>query len=297
MTEISKTIVFFGTENFSLISLEALIKAGYNITAVVTKPDSKRGRGQSLTMPSVKKLAIEHNIDVWQPQKISDINENIKSLGGNTIGVLVSFGKIIPKSTIDLFNPGIINVHPSLLPKYRGPSPIESAINNGDIQTGVSIMKLSAKMDAGPIYNQIAYALNGKENQINLYNSLAKAGAETLINLLPNIIEGSLLPTPQDESQATYCNLLKKEDAWLKPNQITSIEAERKIRANLEFPKTKINIFDYTILITKAHVSEQYETILDFKCKDEKFLTVDELIAPSGRTMTAKDFLNGHKQS
>lgn len=294
MTKTSKTIIFFGTEDFSLTTLQNLIKYGYNIAAVVTKPDSKRGRGQILTMPSVKKLALEHGIPVWQPQKISEIDEKIKSFDGDVIGVLVSFGKIIPKSTIDLFNPGIINVHPSLLPIYRGPSPIESAIKNGDSQTGVTIMKLAAGMDSGPVYGHIVHQLNGHETRDDLYKTLAQAGAMTLISLLPHIIDGSLQPTPQNDDQAIYCKLLSKDDSWLKPSEMTSKQAERIVRAHLGFPKTKINIKNHDIVITKAHISSLYETPLDILCKDGKYLSIDELIAPSGRTMLSRDFLNGH---
>lgn len=296
MTKTSKTIIFFGTEDFSLATLRSLIEVGYNIAAVVTKPDSKRGRGQILTMPSVKKLAIEHNIPVWQPSKISDLDEDIKSLGNNITGVLVSFGKIIPQSTINLFNPGIINVHPSLLPKYRGPSPIESAIENGDKQTGVSIMKLSADMDAGAIYSQITHQLNGQETRPELYKTLFQDGTAELIRILPSIINGSLHAVIQDETKATYCNLFTKEDAWLKPNKITAQKAEQIVRAHLDFPKTKINILNnVTIIITKAHISNQQNTALDIPCQDGRFLSIDELVAPSGRTMSSKDFLNGYK--
>ena len=162
MKNISKTIIFFGTDNFSLIALQGLIDAKYKIAAVVTKPDSKSGRGQQLKFPSVKTLALKHNIAVWQPQKVSDIDDNIVALSTEVIGVLVSFGRIIPKSTIDLFSPGIINLHPSLLPKYRGSTPIESAIINGNKLTGVSIMQLVPAMDAGPVYEQINYQLSGE---------------------------------------------------------------------------------------------------------------------------------------
>lgn len=294
MNKTSKKIVFFGTENFSLLALKSLINHGYNIAAVVTKPDSKRGRGQVLTQPSIKKLALEHNITVWQPSKVSDINENIKVLGNDVAGVLVSFGKIIPKSTIDLFRPGIINIHPSLLPLYRGPSPIESAIENGDEQTGVSIMKLTSEMDAGPVYGHIIHKLSGNETRPELYETLARAGAATLISLLPTILDESLQPTPQDNSKATYCKLLDKNDSWLKVNELTATKAERLVRAHLNFPKTKINVLNHIIIIIKSHVLNEQKTPLDIRCQDDNYLSIDELIAPSGRIMSAKDFINGY---
>ena len=294
MINTSKTIIFFGTDNFSLTALQGLIDAGYNIIAVVTKPDSKSGRGQILTMPSVKKIALKNNIPVWQPTRVADINNDIQKYQTKPTGVLVSFGKIIPQSTIDLFEPGIINVHPSLLPLYRGPSPIESVIKNGDSQTGVSIMKLSYKMDAGPIYNQVYYELSGNETRPELYQTMSKFGAKILLDNLPSIINGTLQPTLQDDNKATYCQLTTKNEAWLKPTETTANEAERIIRAHLGFPKTKLNILEHTIIITKAHVANEQKNKLDILCSDNKYLSIDELIAPSGRSMSGKDFINGY---
>jgi methionyl-tRNA formyltransferase len=294
MKKISKTIIFFGTDNFSLITLKNLVGYGYNIVAVVTKPDSKSGRGQKLEMPPVKEFAINNNIDVWQPKQMLEINEKISNLGTDVAGILVSFGRIIPKSTIDLFKPGIINVHPSLLPKYRGPSPIESVIKNGDSITGVSIMQLTAEMDGGPVYGQIVHQLSGTETRIDLRKTLADAGTMTLITLLPDILEGSIQPIPQNDSEASYCGLLIKSDALLKPDEMTAIEAERQVRAYLEFPKTKINIMGYDIVITKAHLSTEQKSHLDVEFRDGKYLSIDNLIAPNGNKMTAREFINGY---
>lgn len=293
MTNTSETIIFFGTEEFSLTVLEGLIEAGYTIAAVVTKPDSKKGRGRQLVMPSVKVLAQKHDITVWQPVKVAEINEDVKALGAVT-GVLVSYGKIIPKSTIDLFTPGIINVHPSLLPKYRGPSPIESAIKNGDTKTGVSIMQLSAAMDAGPVYAASEHPLKGTETRADLYRSLAVEGTDLLLESLPAIMEGTLAPLPQNEAEATYCKLLQKEDSELDLSSLTAEEAERRVRAYLGFPKSKTVINGNSIIITKAHVSSEQKTPLDLMCRDGAFLTVDELIAPSGRYMNGAAFLRGY---
>lgn len=293
MTNISKTIIFFGTEDFSLTTLTALIDAGYPVAAVVTKPDSKSGRGQKLTPPAVKSLALEHNIPVWQPLKVADINESVQELG-DVAGVLVSYGKIIPQSTLDLFSPGIINVHPSLLPLYRGSSPIESVIRNGDSKTGVSIMRLVAAMDAGPVYTQVAHTLTGYETRPELYNDLARLGADTIVPILPSILDGSLSATDQDDEKATYTKLLSKQDSPLQPQQVSATEAERLVRAHLGFPKTKVTILGHDIIITKSHVSSESKTPLDVLCQDGAYLSIDELIAPSGRTMSAQAFMNGY---
>lgn len=289
----SKKIIFFGTEDFSLTALKGLVEAGFPVVAVITKPDSKRGRDQKLTPPAVKIYASEHNITVWQPDKLSSIVADIQNQG-EVAGVLVSFGKIIPESIINLFNPGIINVHPSLLPLYRGPSPIESVIINGDQQTGVTIMQLSARMDAGPIYSQTVYPLSGTETKPQLYKALASAGTSLLLNQLPAILDGLLQPIAQDENNATYCQLLDKKDAWLQPSLLSAVQAERLIRAHLGSPKTKINLLGYELIITKAHVSTEPKTPLDIQCQDGAYLAIDELVAPSGRTMTAQAFINGY---
>lgn len=293
MMNMSKTLVFFGTEEFSLTALTGLIEAGYSIAAVVTKPDSRKGRGQQVVPPSVKVVAERHNIPVLQPKKLSDITEHIQALD-HPIGVLVSYGKIIPQSIIDLFEPGIINLHPSLLPLYRGPSPIESAIKNGDSTTGVSIMQLSAKMDAGPVYAAKEYPLSGAETRPELYHTLATIGTNLLIEVLPQIIDGSLQPIDQDESRAVYCQLLQKQDATLTPDTLSAQAAERLVRAHTGFPKTKITIQNIPVIITKAHVSYEKNTPLDILCQDGAFLSIDELIAPSGRTMDSAAFLRGY---
>jgi methionyl-tRNA formyltransferase len=295
MINSSKTIIFFGTDNFSLTALKSLVEANYNISAVVTKPDSKSGRGQKIIMSSVKKFAIENNITIWQPDKLSDIFDDIQMIKSDKIGILASFGKIIPESIINLFTPGIINIHPSLLPIYRGPTPIESAIANGDKKTGVSIMKLTKFMDAGPIYKQIEYKLSGSETQPELYEILAEIGANELIKTLPDIINGIEQPKPQDNSKSIYCSLLNKQDSLLDLQKITSASAERLIRAHLSFPKTKINIMGNMIIVTKAHVANQLKSPIDVLCNDNNYLVIDELIAPSGKTMSANDFINGYK--
>jgi methionyl-tRNA formyltransferase len=257
MTNISKPIIFFGTEDFSLIALQALLKAGFPIVAVVTKPDSARGRGHQLSQPAVKTFATENNIPVWQPTKLSEVNDKIKTFD-QPIGVLVSYGKIIPESTLDLFTPGIINLHPSLLPKYRGASPIESAIIMGEKETGISIMKLVAAMDAGPVYKQIEVPLTGKEIADDLYTSLGEKGANLLIEALPLIIDGTLKPSNQDDSAVTYCQPIQKTDGIIDWNEDAKI-IEARIRAYHIWPKSRTKLGDVEVIITKAEaVNDNY---------------------------------------
>lgn len=253
MTKQSPPILFFGTEDFSLIALQQLVNDGYAIAAVITKPDTKKGRGQRIIPPAVKVFAEAHHIPVWQPAKLTDIAADIAAFP-HPVGVLVSFGKIIPQSIIDLFTPGIINVHPSLLPLYRGPSPIEAAILHGDTTTGVSIMQLSARMDAGPVYRQQSVTLNGDETAPMLYDQLGNLGATMLSESLPAIIDGSLPAIDQDEAAARYCALITKQDSQIDWQRDTARTIERKIRAYQAWPQCRAMLGPIDCIITQAHI-------------------------------------------
>ncbi len=294
MKKTSPTILFFGTEEYSLLVLERLVDAGYVIGAVITKPDTPKGRGHKMTVPSVKTYALSHDIPVMQPTSLKDIISDIKRFD-SPVGILVAFGKIIPQSIIDLFTPGIINVHPSLLPKYRGPSPVEAAILNRDNKTGVSIMQLSKAMDAGPVYIQIPYALDFTETKPELYDALFTIGANVLVDKLPAIIAGDITPEPQNEEDATYCSLLTKGDGILDLATTTPGEAEAKVRAYLNYPRTRLTIGKHPVIVTKAHGVMTKKTPLDIECSNGAFLSIDELIAPSGKTMSADEFIRGYK--
>lgn len=288
-------IIFFGTEDFSAVSLQKLIDENFEIAGIITKPDSKKGRGQKLQSPKVKKIGEKFKIPVLQPQKMSEIVDFVKTFE-NPVGVLVSFGRIIPQEIIDLFTPAIVNVHPSLLPKYRGPSPIESAILNGDSKTGVSLMKLSKEMDAGDVYSQEEIKLSKTETASELYEICGKIGAEMLVQDLPKIISGELKGKKQDNSQAEYCQLLKKSDSILDPKNQTAKQAEQQIRAFEIFPKSKIMIDKRTIIIKSAEVldHDMKKSPLTLKFADGAFLNIKTLITPTGKETTAESFINGY---
>lgn len=297
MTPTSKTILFFGTDSFSAASLRELIAQGFTIGAVITKPDSRKGRGRQLLKPIVKEIAETNNIPVWQPEttkELATFMEEFLTSNEKPLGVLVSYGKIIPQAVIDAFEPGIVNVHPSLLPRYRGPSPIETAILNGDSKTGITIMQLSAAMDAGPIYTQLTVPLLDTETLPELEAHLAECGARELAAALPSIIDGSLQPTPQNDDEATYCQLLSKENSALDTETLTAQQAERQVRAYLAFPKTKTTVAGHPVVITKAHVTNTHNSPLDLRCADGMYLAIDELIGPSGKVMSAASFMNGY---
>ena len=288
-------IIFFGTEDFSAVSLQKLINEGFEIGGIITKPDSRKGRGQKLQTPKVKQIGEKFNIPVLQPQKISEITDFVKKFE-KPAGVLVSLGRIIPQEIIDFFTPAIVNVHPSLLPKYRGPSPIESAILNGDEKTGVSLMKLSKEMDAGDVYSQEEIELSKTETASGLYKTCGEIGAEMLVRDLPKIISGEIKGQKQDDSQTEYCQLLKKSDALLSQDKQTAEQAEQQIRAFEIFPKSKIKLGEHLIIVKSAKVvsSNPENSPLTLKFAEETFLKIERLITPNGKETAAKSFENGY---
>lgn len=298
MNKTSETIIFFGNER--LVSglkktdapvLTGLLDRGYNVKAIISHHSS--GRSRNTRDLEVAEIGRRHDVPVLLPNRPADIIEEIKVINP-TLAILVAYGRIIPQRVIDLFPKGIINIHPSLLPKHRGPTPIESAILGGDTETGVSIMQLTAGMDSGPVYGQSKLALRGTETKFDIHASLSRQGADLLFKLLPSIIDGSLQPVAQDDSKATYTSMLGKSDTLLDLSSLSAIAAERRIRAYLGFPKSKITIDGHTIIVTKAHVSTTQKTPLDLLCQDGAYLSVDELVAPSGRLVTGQSFVNGY---
>ena len=208
-------------------------------------------------------------------------------------GVLASFGVIIPSEVLELFEPeGILNIHPSLLPLYRGPSPIESAILAGDNDFGVSVMKLAPEMDAGPIYYQTMISgLPLCKNEI--YKALAEAGAEWIASHLGDLSK----PVLQDESRATYTSKLDKKMGFLTPETDTAETTFRKIVAFQGFPKPKFTFYGVPCIILEARVLEQGETaLLAIPCADGRSVAVDRLQPEGRKAMDAKSFLNGYKR-
>lgn len=292
----SSKLVFFGTEDFSLPTLQFLVEAGYDVRAVVTKPDTRRGRGKQLVEPAVKTLAAEHNIVVLQPERLGDIQAELETISPDA-GVLVSYGKILPGRTLDVFAPiGIINIHPSLLPRYRGPAPIEAAILAGDDTTGISIMQLTAGMDEGPVFAQTNYPLTGRETKPELNQSLSQKGAEYLLETLDDILSGKLQPTPQQNNDVSYTTLISKNDGFIDPSTDDAYAIERKVRAYLGYPKTRLTIKNTDVIITSVKTVESLSSApLVIKCANNTYLSIEKLIAPSGKSMSGEAFLRGYR--
>ena len=216
-------LVFLGTPQFAVPSLEHLIAAGHNVTAVFTQPDRPKGRGGQLAASPVKEAALRLGIPVSQPERIRrpEVVDQLRALRPEAM-VVVGYGQIIPQSIIDIPPQGILNVHASLLPKYRGAAPIQWAIANGEEITGVTTMRIDAGLDTGDMLLRWETTVGAEENTLDLAPRLAEAGAHLLVETLARIADGALAGEPQDPAQASYAPILKKEDGridWTLPAQ------------------------------------------------------------------------------
>ena len=293
-------VVYFGTEDISVPTLQALIDDDkYNVVGVVTKPDSARGRGHHVDSPAVAKLARQHGITCLQPVKLRDVTESLKSLHAD-VGALVSYGKIIPQDIIDIFPHGIVNFHPSMLPVYRGPSPIETAIMHGDGFTGLTLMALSKDMDAGNIYYQEKVAIGPDDTADQLYDRFGRRGAELMVEKLDQIVAGQLTGTPQDNDLAIYCHMITKDDGQLDPGVMTARQCYNRWRALSQWPKCRLSLAGNEVIVTKLKPLDNFQgdSWPDvIPCQDGSAIQILEIINPkSGRRMSVTDYLNGlHK--
>lgn len=304
-------IIFFGTSEFAVPVLEALVKGNYEIAIVITQPDKPTGRKQALSPPPVKVFAKQNNIKILQPKtlKNDEIFEIFKLLNPD-ICVVTAYGKIIPKRFLELPNYGFINVHPSLLPKYRGPSPIQTAILNGETETGVTIMAVDEEIDHGPILASEKFKVGNEKFYPEIEKGLAKLGAELLIKTLPKYTNGDIKPTKQNHEQATFTKMLSRENGRIDWHQ-SAEKTYNQIRALNPEPGTwttwndkVVNIPNITMFnIVSPQVGKSPELPGTVKKINENIVVATEkgylalkIIQLEGnKRMPAKDFVNGHK--
>lgn len=250
----NKRIVFMGSPEFAVPTLQALIQH-FHVVGVVTQPDRPAGRGRTLTPPPIKTLAMESSLPVIQPERIRH-PEAMQQLQAWTPDVIIvaAFGQILRQDVLEMPAHGCINVHASLLPRWRGAAPIHAAILHGDPQSGVSIMRMDAGIDTGPVYSQRAVAIHPEDTTESLSQTLANCGAELLTETLPHILEGNLDPQPQDESLATYAAMLKKEEGQLDFNQPAQ-SLVNKVRAFYPWPGAFTTWQGQPLKIHKARAS------------------------------------------
>lgn len=294
-------LIFFGTEQFSRPALAALIEGGFAVAAVVTKPDSRRSRSGTATPSAVKLLAQEHYIEILQPSELDSLADALASYEPD-MGVVVAYGKILPPQVLAVFKQGLLNIHPSDLPKYRGPSPIEQTILNGDKSTAVSLMQLEATMDSGPIYAKTEVSVAPNITKPQLYDQLAQVGAKLLVDKLPRVLNTQLQPQPQNSSQASYTRLIHKSDGaidWQRPAE----QIERQIRAYLGWPGSFTELFGVRITIIEASIDSKTGPAGEHYILDDGGLAIYanvgsiiiKRLVPAGRkAMTTAEFLRGY---
>jgi len=209
-------LVFLGTPAFAVPTLESMVAAGYDVPLVVTQPDRPRGRGQNPAPPPVKEAALRLGLPVYQPERIRrpEALDQLRGLGADGM-VVVGYGQIIPQAVIDLAPLGIVNVHASLLPKYRGAGPVQWAIILGETRTGVTTMRIDAGLDTGDMLLKAETDIGPGENAIDLGKRLAVMGADLLVQTMAGLAAGTITPEPQDPAQATLAPMLKKEDGLI----------------------------------------------------------------------------------
>ena len=229
-------IVFMGTPDFSVGALDALVEAGHEIIAVVTQPDKPKGRSGQMQFPPVKECALRHGLTVLQPVKIKTPEwvDKLRELKADVF-VVAAFGQILSKEILDMPKYGCINIHASLLPKYRGAAPINWAIINGEKETGVTIMQMNEGVDTGDMLSHVVVPIAPKETAESLFDKLAKAGAELIVETLPKLEAGEIIPVPQDESQSSHVKMMNKSLGKIDWNQ-DAVVIERLVRGLNSWP-------------------------------------------------------------
>ncbi|MGI8466909.1 MAG: methionyl-tRNA formyltransferase [Pyrinomonadaceae bacterium] len=300
-------IVFMGTPKAAAASLERILRDGHEVVAVYTQPDKPAGRGNKLNASVVKEFALQNNLQVFQPAKIKtpEALETFKSHKAD-VAVVVAYGRILPESFLEVFPKGAINVHFSLLPKYRGAAPVNWAIVNGETKTGVTTMRMDAGLDTGGIFLQRETEIASEENAIELMRRLSLLGADLLSETLAMFDE--LVAQPQNDSQATFAPILKKEDGAIDWN-LSAAEINNRIRGFQPFPTSFTKYQDKKLTIWKARKVEDGERktenvgeILEVKsdnliigCGNQTALRIEELQLEGKKRMATRDFLNGIK--
>ena len=301
-------IVFMGTPDFAVPSLNALVDAGHDVCGVFSQPDKPVGRHQNkLKATPVKECAQSHNIPVFQPESMRDGTalEQLKRLEPELI-VVAAYGRVLPKEILDFPPKGCINVHSSLLPKYRGAAPINWAIVNGDEESGVTIMHMAEELDAGDIIDQVVTPIDPDEFVESLHDRLAEMGGELLIKVVSDIEKGQAVRTPQEEEKVTYAPMLSRALCPIDWTQ-SAKSIHNKVRGLVPWPATStdcftkepVKVFSVTELDSTSDrapgsVVSAGKDGIDIVCGDQKVLRILELQAPGSRRMAAADYLRGH---
>lgn len=299
-------VIFMGTPDFAVGTLEKIIEAGHEVVLVVTQPDKPKGRGNTMQFPPVKECALSHNIEVFQPRKIREA-ENVEYLKRYEPDMIVvaAFGQILPKDILDMPKFACINVHASLLPKYRGAAPIQWSILNGDEFTGVTIMRMDVGMDTGDMIAKRQIRIAEDETGGSLFDKLAVLGAELCVETMERIERGEVEYIPQNHDEATHVSMISKEQGIIRWNRGAK-EIERQIRGLNPWPSAYTYLDGKTFKIWKASVTGE-NTLEEPGCvirvtKDamevatgEGVLSLQEVQLEGKKRMEIDAFLRGYK--
>jgi methionyl-tRNA formyltransferase len=275
--------------------LHRLVEAGHEVVLVVTQPDRVAGRGLQLLPSSTKRLAVELGLEVFQPERIRDeaAQTRIRELGADVM-VVVAYGQILPASLLTAPRLGTINVHASLLPRHRGPAPIEWSILSGDTETGITIMQMDAGVDTGPILAQARVPLAPDATAGALERQLADLGARLMVETLDGLQRGAITPVPQPAEAATHAARLKSEDGKLNPATMSAQEIDRRVRALSERLGCWITLHGVEVKVIRGHVGGATGDGIPVPTADGTYV-VDEVQPPSGRRMTAAAWARGRR--
>jgi methionyl-tRNA formyltransferase len=298
-------IVFFGTPSFALPPLETLTRGCDEVAAVVTQPDREKGRGRKVVSSPVKEVALQKGLPILQPEKVKEVlfQERLRGFGADLF-VVAAYGQILPKAVLSLPKYGAVNIHASLLPKYRGSAPIAWAILNGEKKTGITTMLMDEGMDTGDILLQAETPILQDETTETLQDRLASLGAHVLAETLEKMKKGEIRPAPQDHSKATYAPMLRKEDGrirWTKEAE----EIDRQVRAFHPWPGAYTEWQGQILKIYKGEVRKGKATgkagtvlwvgtdFIEIETGRDSYL-LKEVQLEGKRRMSVKDFLSGH---
>ena len=298
----SLRIIFAGTPDFAAPALAALINAGHQVVLVLTQPDRPSGRGMKLKASPVKELAVQHQLEVFQPETLKDIaaQSRIQEAQADVM-IVAAYGLIIPTNVLAMPRLGCYNIHASLLPRWRGAAPIQRSLLAGDYETGVTIMEVVPKLDAGAMVSKGIIPIGERDTAQSLHDGLSNIGAKLMVEAMNKLaLEGHLASTPQDESLVTYAEKLQKSEAAIDWNQ-SAAQISKQVRAFNPFPVAQAilngEVCRIWMATTKPGVGVAGQVVaaqetIDVACR-EGILSIEELQLPGGKRLKAKDFLAG----